>query len=282
MSRIKKQIKKFILALLIMIIALAAFIGAGLYNGGVAVKKTDSVGVLGKLKDLQEKGGKFELTQKDIDEATSMFFANPKVKRDITLKGVNLEMLDDKLLIEAPISYKNIDLLFSSKGELNLSSGDIVFDAESFKIGKIKISKKLLISQVSKLDNKNIFAVDNSIIISKSVIPFKLEEFKITDNKILGTAKKIDRNVVLKEAQKDLGNAISKVESSKEQQIISKVISIMSKMESDSSYDAATDVSSVRADYKRLDSASQDRIKYAVLSNVDPSSMGVIRQIFGM
>lgn len=282
MSRIKKQIQKFILILLIIIVLLASFIGAGLYNGGAAVIKTDSIGVLGKIKDLQEKGGKFELTQKNIDEATSMYFANPKVKGDVTLKGVNLEMLNNKLLIEAPISYKNINLLFSSKGELNLSNGDIVFDAENFKIGKIKIPKKLVISQISKLDNKNISVKDNSIKISRSVVPLKLKEFKIVDNKILGTVEKIDRKVALKEVEKNLGNSKSKVETLKEKEIISKVISIMSKMESDPSYDASPDVASVKADYARLDSTSQGRVKYSVVSNVDPGSIGVLRQTFGM
>ncbi|MGH4119431.1 hypothetical protein [Clostridium sp.] len=199
MSRNKKQKNRWVFALIILI-GMATFIRAGLYNGGVAVKKTDSIEVLGKLKDIQEKGGKFELNQKDMDELSSMYFANPKEKGNITLKGVNIEILEGELLIVAPISYKNIDLLFSSKGKLNLSSGDIVFDAESFKIGKIKIPKEFVVSQVSKLKNNNIFADGNSIRINARVVPFKIEEFKIVDDKILGTAEKLDAKMSMRSA----------------------------------------------------------------------------------
>lgn len=306
MSRNKKRKNRWIFTLIILIGALAAFISAGLYNGGVTVKKSDSIEVLGKLKNIQEKGGKFELNQKDMDELSSMYFAKPKEKGNITLKGINIEMLNGEILIVAPISYKNLDLVVSSKGELNLSSGDIVFDAESFKIGKIKIPKKLVVSQISKL-NKDISADGNSIRINTRVIPFKIEEFKIVDNKILGTAKKLDakmvikdadnsdeateekpqkqiesKKVILKEAEKDLGAAKSQVETSKEQQVISKMLSTVNKMKADPYYDSTADKASVKASYETLNSESQDRVKSALISNVDLNSIEVIRQTFGM
>ncbi|MCJ7689114.1 MAG: hypothetical protein MUO60_07330, partial [Clostridiaceae bacterium] len=89
MSRNKKRKNRWIFALIILIGAITVFVSAGLYNGGVVVKKTDSIGVLGKLNDIQKKGGKFELNQNDVDELSSMYFASPKEKGDITLKGVN-------------------------------------------------------------------------------------------------------------------------------------------------------------------------------------------------
>jgi uncharacterized protein YpmS len=288
-----------------MIVALAAYVGGALYNGDVAVKKADSIEVLGKLKDIQENGGKFELTQNDLNDISSLYFAKPKTKGDMTLKGVNIEMVDDKLLMVAPISYKNLNLVFSSKGKLNFSNGDIVFDAENFKIGKVKIPKGLVVSQISKLDNKNISVQDNSIRIDTSVLPFKIEEFKITDNKILGAAEKIDKaaggkdtniidlvikenpqtkskKVILKEAEKGLRAAKSQLETSKEDQVISKMISTITMMNEDPSFDASVDIASVKADYKRLDSASQDRVKVALVTNVDPSSIGVLKETFGM
>ena len=306
MSRNNKRKKnKLIYILIIMIVALAAYVGGALYNGDVAVKKADSIEVLGKLKDIQENGGKFELTQNDLNDISSLYFAKPKTKGDMTLKGVNIEMVDDKLLMVAPISYKNLNLVFSSKGKLNFSNGDIVFDAENFKIGKVKIPKGLVVSQISKLDNKNISVQDNSIRIDTSVLPFKIEEFKITDNKILGAAEKIDKaaggkdtniidlvikenpqtkskKVILKEAEKGLRAAKSQLETSKEDQVISKMISTITMMNEDPSFDASVDIASVKADYKRLDSASQDRVKVALVTNVDPSSIGVLKETFGM
>ena len=65
-----------------------------LYNGGVVVKKTDSTEVINKLKYIKVKGGEFELTQKDIDELSNLYFAKPINKGDVTLQGVNIEMLN--------------------------------------------------------------------------------------------------------------------------------------------------------------------------------------------
>ena len=66
---------------------MAAFASIILYNGGVTLKKTNSTEVINKLKDIQAKGGAFELTQKDIDEVSNLYFAKPKNKGDITLTG---------------------------------------------------------------------------------------------------------------------------------------------------------------------------------------------------
>lgn len=54
-------------SLLILLGALAVLTYIILYNGGMALEKMNSVEVIQKLKDIQAKGGEFELTQKDIN-----------------------------------------------------------------------------------------------------------------------------------------------------------------------------------------------------------------------
>jgi hypothetical protein len=162
-----------------------------------------------------------------------------------------------------------------------------------------------VVSQISKLDNNNISAHGNSIIVDTSVVPFKIEEFKIIDNKILGTAEKIDKaagkkdkdiinliikenpqikstKTMLKEAEEGLMTAKSQLETSKEVQVISKMISTINMMNEDPSYDSTADTASVKADYESLDFESKERVKDAVVLNVDPGSIGVLRQTFGM
>ena len=116
-----KELKKnkLIWAIFILLGALAVFTYILLYNGGVALKKTNSTKVIQKFKDIQLKGGRFELTQKDINELSSIYFAKSKNIGDITLMGVNIELLNGKILIKAPIIYKKLNLLFSSTGKFN-------------------------------------------------------------------------------------------------------------------------------------------------------------------
>ena len=179
---------KLLWALIILLAALVVFAYSILYNGGVVLKKTASTEVIGKLAIIQVKGGAFELTQKNIDELSSLYFAKAKTKGDITIKGVNVEILTDELLIEAPISYKKLNLLLTSKGKLSFSNGKVTYVADYFKIGKFTLPKKIVISQILKLKNDSVSVEGNSIKINPSLFPFKINTLTIKDSKILGMA----------------------------------------------------------------------------------------------
>ena len=189
MSENKKLRKKIIIGTLIILLgATAVFSYLILYNNGLVFKKTASSEIIDKLKDIQGKGGKFELTQNDIDELSKLL--RPETKGNITLKGVNIEVVNDELVIKAPIRYKKVNLLFSSKGKIDFSKEKITYTAENFKIGKLTIPKKVVLSQISKTDNKTVYAEDNLIKINSSVIPFKINSLKVKNNRISGTAAK--------------------------------------------------------------------------------------------
>lgn len=208
--------EKIILSLCILIGVLAVFASIILCNGGVILKKTNYSEVINKLKVLQAKGGNFQLTQKDIDEISNLYFVGPKNKGDITLKGVNIEMFNNEILIKAPISYKKINLLLSSRGKLEFTNGRIEYVANNFKVGKLTLPKSLVCSQISKLNVKNLYVEDNLIKINPSAFPFKINNFKIMDNKILGTATKLD--IVDRNVQSYTGN-VNTVDSEKKKEL---------------------------------------------------------------
>jgi len=216
-----KELKKnkLIWAIFILLGALAVFTYILLYNGGVALKKTNSTKVIQKFKDIQLKGGRFELTQKDINELSSIYFAKSKNIGDITLIGVNIELLNGEILIKAPIIYKKLNLLLSSTGKLNFSNGEFVYIADDFKIGKLTVPKNLVISQISKIKNKILYVKDNSIKINPSIFPFTIDNFKIVDNKIQGTAEKLDIKMLLENHDKSSMENIDKQIATLEQKI---------------------------------------------------------------
>jgi|GEM_PF-1328113 len=179
---------KLIWALIILFGALAIFSLSITYTGGEVIKKTTTTEVIGKLAVIQAKGGEFELTQKNIDELSSLYFAKAITKGDITLKGVNVEILNDELLIKAPISENKLNFLLTTKGKLSFSNGKVTYDADYFKIGLITLPKKLVISQISKFKNNSFSVEGNSIKINPSLFPFKINSLTIKDNKIIGMA----------------------------------------------------------------------------------------------
>jgi hypothetical protein len=393
-QKLKKN--KLIWGLIILVGVLVLFANIILYNGGTVVKKTDSTEVLQKLKDIQGKGGKFELTQKDIDEINNLYFGKAKNKGNITVKGVSIEVLEDELLINMPVTYKKVNLLVSSKGKLKVLNGEVAYVADNFKVGKLMVPKAFVMSQISKLNNEKFYVQDNLMKINPSALPFKINSLEVADNKIIGTAEKMDikglfknidkenvgdidkqmatldqkiqgaivlmteeekekaeeiqktiravkgksieekkkaisdtinkidnaidktadserkkeleririeiekvkkdteekeknaqnqkdtKRTALMRVQNELGNAYSVVETPKEQQIISTMMSTVSKMVSNPSYDSSSDQAFVKATYATLDAQGRNRVKNAIFSSVSGGSIGDLRQAFGM
>lgn len=208
-----------IFTLIITLGLLAFFAYMILYNGGVVVKKTDSKEVISKLAFIKIKGGEFGLIQKEVDELANLYFAKPINKGDVTLQGVNIEVLKDELLIQAPVTYNKLDLLLSSTGKLNFSNGEIVYVADNFKIGKLPLPKSLVMAQIKKQNSEFFYVEDNTIKIKESALPFKITSLKVVDNKILGTAEKPDIKALIEALTKSSMEDIDKQLESLEQQM---------------------------------------------------------------
>lgn len=206
--RVKKS--KGILVLIIALAVLGIFAYQLLYTGGVVVKRADSTEVVNKLKYIKIKGGEFQLTQNDMDELSNLYFPKPVNKGSITIQGVNMNMIKGELLIEAPIKYKNLNLLLTSTGKINFSNGEISYVADNFKIGKLKLPKSFIISQISKQNNETFYVEDNLIKIKESILPFKIEALKIVDDKIVGTAEKTNIKTLLEDFSKSSAEDIDK------------------------------------------------------------------------
>ncbi len=186
MARTKKN--KLILVPIILLVALATFVYMISYNGEAVVDKTASTNVLQKLRNqILMNVGQFEITQADINGAINLYLKAPISRGDITLKEVNTKISNDEILIEAPFSYKNIDLLFSSSGKLGLSDGEITYNPDNFKLGKVSLPKKLVLALISKQSNNNFYVADNLIKIKTDVLPISINSLIIENDKLVGT-----------------------------------------------------------------------------------------------
>lgn len=203
MGRTKElRTNRLIWTLIILLGALTFFAYIILYNERIVIKKTEATGSISKLSNIQQNGGKFELTQKELDELSSLYFASSKSSGDLTVQGVKVEMLNNELLIKVPIRYKNINLLLSSQGKLSFSEGEISYIANNYKIGKLPLPRNLVISQIKKLNNKNLYVENNLIKINPSVFPFEINNFAIINDKIFASATKLDINMLFKNIDK--------------------------------------------------------------------------------
>ena len=134
MARTKRKILRIVP--IIILVALITIVYMTLYSSETVVNKTATSNVMKKLSsEILGNGGQFEITQEDMNAAIKLYFKESIRRGDIIVKEVNTKISDNKILIEAPFSYKNQNLLFSSVGKINVSNGEITYDADNFKIG---------------------------------------------------------------------------------------------------------------------------------------------------
>ncbi len=190
MSKTKKVKKnKLKLMPIIIFVAFAILVYMSLYNGQQVTQKTASPNVLQKLtKDILKNGGEFEITQEDMNGLIGLYFKNPISKGEITIKEINTKMLDGEILIEAPITYKKINLVFSTTGKIGVLDGEITYAADNFKIGKLTLPKKTIMSQISKHSKEDVFYVEDNIVkINTDKFPLNINSLEIKDDKLTGT-----------------------------------------------------------------------------------------------
>ena len=185
MSRTKR--KKIRVVPIILLVAFAIFVYMALYKDEVVVDKTATSNVMQKIsKEILTNGGQFEVTQEDMNGIVKSYFKEPIQKGDIIVKEVNTKISDNKILIEVPFSYKNQDLLFSSLGNISEQDGEITYDGDNFKIGKVPLPKKFVISQISKQGNDKVYVSGNLIKIKEGVFPLAINSLEIEGDKLVG------------------------------------------------------------------------------------------------
>lgn len=185
MARIKSKTLRVVP--IILLVLLAIFVYMTLYKDEVVVDKTATSNVMQKLsKEILGNGGQFEITQEDMNAIIKLSFKEPIHKDDIIIKEVNTKILDNKILIEVPFSYKEHNLLFSSIGKVNAQDGEITYNVDNFKIGKLPLPKKYVIDQISKQSNDKFYVKNNLIKIKAGVFPLAITSLEIEGDKLVG------------------------------------------------------------------------------------------------
>ncbi|MBU3097965.1 MULTISPECIES: hypothetical protein [Clostridium] len=91
-----------------------------------------------------------------------------------------------------------------------------------------------------------------------------------------------NKRLLLIKVHGKLKNAYSLVESQKEKQVISIMISTVGKLETNPSYDFKANQASIKSTYNKLDSHSKSNIKNAILCNIDGGSITQLKKSFGL
>ncbi|MBW9170168.1 hypothetical protein [Clostridium estertheticum] len=147
--------------------------------------------------------------------------------------------------------------------------------------GVLKITQKDL-DESKKVEDKT-SGIDKKK--ELEIIRGEVEKSKyITRKKEINTkdvlVKAANNRLLLIKVHGELNNAYSQVQSQKEKQVISIMISTVGKLETNPSYNFKTDQASIKSTYNKLDYNSKSNIKNSILRNIDEDSITQLKKSF--
>lgn len=323
--------KKSLILLLFFILFIGGTIALAFGHENENLSFDYSTVAIDKVRAAEKQGITIELQEKDINSILGVYIGKGRSKGNITIKGINLNVSENNLVMKIPFEYKGFHLLLGAGGKSTYLQNEnrIEFTPSFYKVGNLPIPKKLVETFMKKSSFKGVEFVDASIKISASLIPFSIKNiiFKPngielalnkTDN-LAGLFKKIkpgsittpgvtnavinevpntkdpkvaststvakpnvDTKNSLSEVNNQLSAATSTLQTSKEKQILQRIMATISAVSSNPNYNYTSDVKGVTAIYTSLTKEERTRVKIAILSNVDINAAIKLKNTFGI
>ncbi|KOA19372.1 hypothetical protein CLHOM_21630 [Clostridium homopropionicum DSM 5847] len=278
--------RKNIIIVLISIIIIISIFLAGLFNKN-GYKEYSTSESFGTLVDLLLKASSgddtIKIDEEKINSIGASYFNQGIKKGNLTIKGLNVHIEEDKINLLIPVKYKFLPLVLSTEGKLQINEGNMVFYPEYFKAGSISVPKSKVFSFIKESFRNKIEIEENSLVLNKKLFSSKIEILQIIDGnliakvndntkKIIDKADKAIKAIDAKEKEElqvnsnkntssgeknvsgsnNKSSSSSKELTSKESQIISIMNSTIATLDSNPSYNYWPNVNRVMGIYETL------------------------------
>lgn len=193
---VKNKSSKIILALFIfLILALGVFCVLLFYNSSYNAAETKvSAALVNKIREAQAKGSTIDINKEELNEIMGMY-SKTKSSGNITVKGVQGDILDNNIKFYVPVNYKGFNILITSQGTLSYDNNKIQYKPSYFKAGKITMPQNLVLSKLKSHLKKGMSIENGAITIDKSMLAIGIKDLKVKDNKISLTIEKLNMSL---------------------------------------------------------------------------------------
>lgn len=307
--------KKFLLIfLIILVIGLGAISYCLLWGGDFLVFKVNSpVIVVDKIRSVEKLGGTVELTEADFNALLELTMKNRTFSGDLIVKGIYSQIIEGKLKIYVPVSYRGLNLLILATGDIGFNEDKVIFQPNTIKVGKLQLPIEFVTEKLHSYSIAGGTVQENgSVEMPKQLIPFNYKSIMISGNKLLlafdkpqqqnaepkpsaepkpivaQTAPSPTSGVsnskaeLLKKAKSQLSGVYSYVKTAAEKAVIGQIQAVVAKMVDNPDYPYSAESESVKAQYNRLSTEEKSDIKDAILENMDTDTLREIKRTFGL
>lgn len=190
---LKSKTSKIFLALFIFLVLVVGVFCALLFsNSSYTVPEVKvSASLVDKIREAQKQGSTIELSKEELNEIIYMYFKG-KSSGNITVKGVQGDILNNNLKLNVPVNYKGFNILVTSQGTLAYVNNKIQYKPSYFKAGKLPIPESFVFNKLKAHLKKGMYIENGMVSIDNTVFPIGIKDLKIKDDKILVSVEKIN------------------------------------------------------------------------------------------
>ncbi|MEL5898966.1 hypothetical protein AAGC94_12950 [Clostridium sporogenes] len=211
-----KKIGKILLSILLIFIIICV-VGVKFMFNKNDYKKGDSSSLkaIDKVRKAEKSGGTVSLSSEELNNIFSIIYKNKKQIGNITINTPQAFLEKDYGGVKIPVVYKNKEFILSSKGKVSVESGNVIYKPDYFKIGKMKVSKKLVLDKLNNFKGKGISLSEDNIKIDKKAIPFSIKDLSIKDSVLTISMDKLPKNTLFNKDHSDKIESSNKGEKDK-------------------------------------------------------------------
>lgn len=300
--------KKYIVSVIvfILLVFMYLFYNSITYGKEIMVfTSSSSNDTIKKILQSSKSGETLDITSAEINGILEMYKGNIYNKqKNIKIERILCNIEKDSIEFYIPTEIYNINSLIRIKGNIKYEDNNFIIIPEYFKIGKIKISKKIVLNKLKGIENEKIKFDDNMIIISSQILPMDVKNFTFNEKSItliFPKPEEIKQEIVantseikqdtklsqeeikknqLKTVYSQLGNVYNNVKTSDEKAIISNIKAVVNKMINDSNYPYQNEAASVKGSFNKLSEEEKSDVKNAILMNMSTTSLRMLNQTF--
>lgn len=156
-----------------------------------------SSAILDNVRKIQSKGGKLEVTAGEINGVISDILKKPIIKKDITIKGVYLDIKSNDMVIYVSMKYKSFSLLPNIKGNIEYKNDKMIFRVSTVRLGRLRLPGTFIMDKLKKYSNEDISIEKDRIEVNKYVLPFNTKNIYIKDGKIVADIQCVNTDVLI-------------------------------------------------------------------------------------
>ena len=280
-----------------------------LWGGDYFVFKVNSPAyIVDKIRSAEKQGGTVELTDPDFNALLELSMRNKTLSGNLKVKGLYAQITDGKLKMYVPISYRGLNLIILSTGDLVYKDGLVVFQPYYIQVGKLQLPIGFVANKLHSYSIAGGTIQDNGFVeMPKEVFPFHLTNLTVSGDKIVLVLDKVvppqpqvvehnpspgsssspsnkgnSKVDLLKRGQSQLSEVYGSVKTAPEKEVIRQIQAVVAKMVDNPAYPFAAESQNVKAQYNHLSPEEKSDIKDAILMNMDTGTLREIKGTFGL